>query len=45
MMPPPEDEDDVEDEMVRGRRKSSAPSDQVSFKREKKTALQSDNNF
>ena len=28
-LPPSENENDVEDEMVRGRRKSSAPSDQV----------------
>ena len=44
-LPPSENEDEnVEDEMVRGRRKSSAPSKQVSFKSEW-TALQTGNNF
>ena len=38
-----ENENDGEDEMVRGKRTSSAPSDQVSFKSEL-TALQSDVN-
>ena len=43
-LPPSENENENgEDEMVRGRRTSSAPSDQVSFKSEK-TAFQSDDN-
>ena len=33
MVPPPEDEDDGEDEMVRERKRSSDNEDQVNFKR------------